>query len=175
MQKTFSSLLISQKEGIVIGKLEDFLFNLETHQIKGWLIKRGGLFSSLGGIDSDAIVLCGRDVILIDTVESIEWDVKRVSHKKSSWASQYKGKKLIQRNGQVFAEIQRLFISEDAKSVVGLEIGDERVIKLNQYIVLRPDGGVLPRKYDIVSVASDDENLWTKIRGFFAGDDEDVR
>ncbi len=172
VSKIQSLLLVSQKEGIIVGKLEDVLFNRETRMIEGWLLKKGGAFFATGGIDAASIVLCGEDVVLMDTVDAISWNTKRVSHPKSTWCSQYLGKRLIHRDGKVFATVEDLYLSSDAKKVVGLEIDDDRVIKLNKYISLSPDGGILPKKYELVSIAPDvSEGLWGKIKGFFAGED----
>ena len=173
IKKISSLLLISQKEGIIIGKLEDCLFNRETRVVEGWLLKKGGIFSSLGGINASSIVLCGKDVVLIDSIDSIKWDTKRVSHKKSTWSSLYQGKKLIHRDGKSFACVEDLHLSSDVKMVIGLQIEDDRVIKLNEYISLSSDGGILPRKYEMISIASESsDGFWSKFWDFIGGDDD---
>ena len=174
MKRVFSLLVVSQKEGIIVGSLDDFLFHRESREIKGWLLKKGGIFSSMGGIDSSAIVLCGKDVVLIDSVESIDWEAKRVHHKQSSWSSLYKGQKLIHRDGKPFASVENLYVCPDAKVVLGLGIDEERIIKLNEYISLGPDGGILPRKYELIESSLDgDDGFWAKIKGFFSAEEDE--
>ena len=90
----------SLAEGAFVGRLDDFMFDLETHQIYGWRLKGSGMFAKPGGVPADELVLVGRDLALIRSEEAVEWSGGRITVVDGrAWASAYRGTQAVSRRG----------------------------------------------------------------------------
>jgi len=108
-------------EGAIVGRLEDFLFDLETHRIYGWRLKGFGMFSKPGGVAADELVLVGRDLALLRTEQAVEWSGGRITEVDGrAWASSYRGTHAVSRRGRALGAVQDFVIDRQGNQVTGL-------------------------------------------------------
>jgi uncharacterized protein YrrD len=86
MTKTFRKaqgmLVASIAEGALIGKLEDFQFDLESGRIYGYRIKGTGVFSKTGGVAATQVHCIGQDLLLVQQAADVSWTFRPMP-----WAS----------------------------------------------------------------------------------------
>lgn len=108
-------------EGALVGRLDDFLFDLETHRIYGWRIKGSGVFGKSGGVRVEDLVLVGRDLALVRSEAAIEWTAARSSPLEGrAWASAYRGTQAITRRGGALGAVADFVIERSGDQVTGL-------------------------------------------------------
>ena len=54
-------LVIAKEEGAIVGRIDDFQFDLESHQIFGYRIKGMGMFAKAGGVSAEQMTFIGRE------------------------------------------------------------------------------------------------------------------
>lgn len=120
------------EEGALLGRLDDFLFDLDTHRIVGWRIKASGVFGKTGGVRADDVLLIGRDLALLRNEAAVEWTTaKQGTPEGRAWASAYKGTQAITRKGGALGPIQDFVIDRSGAQVTGLLVQGGLVLPLN--------------------------------------------
>ncbi|MBL8617549.1 MAG: PRC-barrel domain-containing protein [Deltaproteobacteria bacterium] len=120
------------EEGALLGRLDDFLFDLESHRIYGWRLKGGGMFGKAGGVRVEDVLLIGRDLALIRTEGAVEWSAAKPSVLEGrAWASAYKGTQAITRKGGALGAVQDFVIDRSGGQVTGLLLSSGAVLPLN--------------------------------------------
>ncbi len=109
------------EEGALIGRLDDFQFDLDSHRIFGWRLKAGGVFARVGGVRANELVLVGRDLALIRTETTVEWGGGKTSAVDGrSWASAYRGTIAVSRRGRTLGAVTDFVLDRQGDQVTGL-------------------------------------------------------
>lgn len=120
------------EEGALLGRLDDFLFDLESHRIYGWRVKGTGMFGKAGGVRAEDVLLIGRDLALVRAVSAVEWSsAKPGTPEGRAWASAYKGTQAITRKGGALGPVQDFVIDRSGAQVTGLLLQGGVVLPLN--------------------------------------------
>jgi uncharacterized protein YrrD len=108
-------------EGALVGRLDDFLFDLETHRIYGWRIKGSGVFGKAGGVRVEDVLMIGRDLAIVRSEAAIEWAAARSNALEGrAWASAYRGTQAITRRGGALGAVIDFVIDRSGDQVTGL-------------------------------------------------------
>lgn len=144
-------------EGAFVGRLDDFLFDLETHRIYGWRLKASGMFSKPGGVPADELVLVGRDLALIRSESAVEWSGGRISVVDGrAWASSYRGTQAVSRRGRALGAISDFVLDRQGTQVTGLLLHGGLLLPLDGRVSTGP-AAVIAESDDLVVEMPDDE------------------
>lgn len=159
---------MSEEEGAVLGKLDDFQFDLTDHTIYGYRIKGAGMFSKSGGIPADRLTKVGRDVVFVSSEHDIQWTTAgRHAEEGRAWATQYAGTKAMSRRGTALGEVDDYVFDPVADKVLALYLDHNRVAELNaaaatgSAAVILDDGAVR----DVPGEMSEPRTWWSRFRG----------
>ncbi len=161
---------IARQEGAIVGKVDDFLFDLATGTISGWRIKSGTVFAKGGGVAASDLELLGRDVALIRAENAIEWAgsgrPKPVDGR--AWASAYLGTGSLTRGGQALAEVRDLVVDDAGNRLYGLLLADGRLLPLGGQVQLGPAAVIVENETVPVTLPEDEDAWWDAIRAAVA-------
>ena len=144
-------------EGALVGRLDDFMFDLETHQIYGWRLKGSGMFSKAGGVPADELVLVGRDVALIRSEEAVEWSGGRISVVDGrAWASAYRGTQAVSRRGRALGAVQDFVIDREGNQVTGVLLHGGLLLPLDGRVSTGP-AAIIAESDDLVVEMPDED------------------
>jgi sporulation protein YlmC with PRC-barrel domain len=135
--------VVAVGEGAIVGKFDDFQFNLETGAIYGFRLKGPGMFGKSGGVASSAIVLLGRDLVLIRDEAAIEWGGSRNAHEGRAWASEYRGTRVMSRRGDALGTVDDYQIDAAPARIVAIVLDGERVVPLSPRVSLGRDAVIV--------------------------------
>jgi uncharacterized protein YrrD len=169
--------VISLAEGAVVGRLDDFQFDLSSRQIYGWRLKGVGMFSRAGGVSSEQLRLIGRDVCFIKSEEDVEWTGGRTNSAGGrAWASSYHGMSVMSRRGSMMGGVRDFVIDVAGDMVTGLILHGNRLLILDEDVQTGPDV-IIARSSDLV-VELPEEDLkepwWARIRAAFVSRKEEA-
>ena len=147
----------SLAEGAFVGRLDDFMFDLETHQIYGWRLKGSGMFAKPGGVPADELVLVGRDLALIRSEEAVEWSGGRITVVDGrAWASAYRGTQAVSRRGRSLGAVQDFVIDREGNQVTGLLLHGGLLLPLDGRVSTGP-AAIIAESDDLVVEMPDEE------------------
>lgn len=179
-RKAQGLLVVSRQEGAVVGKLDDFQFDLTSHRIYGYRIKGTKMFSKSGGVRAEALDQVGRDVVFIRSEEDVDWQhTSRNSEQDRAWASQYRGRKVMDRRGISLGEVVDFVFDPFRDSVLGLMLDAERLVPLNDQVATGPAAiivdstGVIER-VETRSDGGEGGDWWSRLLALRDGDPEDA-
>lgn len=159
--------VISLTEGAVVGRLDDFQFDLESRRIFGWRLKGVGMFAKAGGVEADQLRLIGRDVCFIQSEEDVEWSGGRTNAADGrAWASSYHGMSVMSRRGSMMGGVRDFVIDVAGDVVTGLILHGNRLLVLDDDVQTGPDV-IIARSSDlVVQLPEEDqkEPWWARIR-----------
>lgn len=157
---------VTRQEGAIVGKVDDFLFDLQTGVISGWRIKSGTVFAKGGGVAASDLELLGRDVTLIRAESAIEWAgsgrPKPVDGR--AWASAYLGTGSLTRGGQALAEVRDLVVDDGGGRMYGLLLADGRLLPVGAQVQLGPSAVIVENEGVPVTLPEEEEAWWEAIR-----------
>lgn len=161
--------LVSLREGALVGKLDDFQFDLESRRIFGYRVKATGVFAKAGGVKASAIEKVGRDVAFVDREDSVEWTQgSRNVAEGRAWASQYKGTRVMSRGGKMMGQVHDIVFDDQALEVFALFLDEERWIALDAGEVATGPAAVIVGKPEALQSLPKDlapEDAWTRFKG----------
>lgn len=129
--------LVARQEGAIVGRLEDFQFDLGTYQIFGYRVKGAGLFSRAGGLRASLLEKVGSDVAFVARADLVEWiGGARNNEMGRAWASQYRGMRVMSRTGASVGSVTDLLFDPDRGEVLGLLLDGDRMVELGQGVAL---------------------------------------
>lgn len=163
-------------EGALLGKLEDFQFDLETGRIYGYRLKGPGVFGRGGGIPADATTLIGRDLVLVKTETAVEWaGERRNAEDGRAWAVTYRKTRVISRRGASLGIVEDFILDGAPPRVIALLLDNQRMARLDRRVTLGRDAVILEDPAAAVAIESEEEETtdwWTRVRGTFSGDEK---
>jgi len=150
--------VVTLTEGAFVGRLDDFLFDLETHRIYGWRLKASGMFSKPGGIPADELVLVGRDVALIRTEDAVEWSGGRIAVVDGrAWASGYRGTQAVSRRGRALGAVQDFVLDRQGTQVTGLLLHGGLLLPLDGRVSTGPAAIIAESDELVVEMPDEDD------------------
>lgn len=135
--------VVSLDEGAIVGKLDDFQFDLESRRIYGYRIKGARMFGKSGGIRADRLLRVGKDVAFVQGAEDVELGAGRTAVDGRSWASQYRGTRVMTRNGQLVGTVDDLVYDAAGDTVIALVISQDRGVVLDRGVATGPAACIL--------------------------------
>ena len=160
--------LVSLREGALVGKLDDFQFDLEGRNIYGYRVKASGVFAKAGGVKATLIERVGRDVAFVDREDSVEWGQgSRNAAEGRAWASQYKGTRVMSRGGKMMGQVHDIVFDDQALQVLAIFLDEERWIGLEEGEVATGPAAVIVGKPEAVQALPKDlapEDAWTRFK-----------
>ncbi len=159
----------SSEEGALVGRLDDFQFDLEARTIFGWRLKASGMFGRSGGVRSGDVLLIGRDLAFIRTERAVEWASGK-SHAVGgrAWASTYRGTSAITRRGRSLGAVQDFVIDQTGSRVTGLLLHGGLLVALDERVHLGPAAVILETMEQLIPLPEDDEDdrpaWWDRVR-----------
>ncbi len=167
-RKSQGRVVVTQAEGALVGKLDDFQFDLNTWKIYGYRIKGAGMFSKAGGVPSDKLVKIGRDVVFVVSGADIEWDAPaRNAEQGRAWASQYKGTRAMSRRGTALGQVEDFVFDPEVDRVLALFLEGDKVLELNEQVATGPaavvaDSSELAK--DLPGTPSEQQSWWARLQ-----------
>jgi sporulation protein YlmC with PRC-barrel domain len=177
--KTYSELrgmqVASLAEGALIGKMDDFLFELDTRRILGYRLRNVMVRS--GGLPAGELKMVGEDLVFASRSGAVDWvGIQRVADEGRAWASLYRGAKVMSRRGSTLGEVEDLGIDPETASLVVLVLDRNRRIVLDDNVSLGRDAVVVDDASRVVAGPEDETEVtdWrVRIRGVFRGGDRE--
>lgn len=159
----------SSDEGALVGRLDDFQFDLEARTIFGWRLKASGMFGRSGGVPSGDLLLIGRDLAFIRTEAAVEWASGKASPVGGrAWASAYRGTSAITRRGRSLGAVQDFVIDQTGSRVTGLILHGGLVVALDERVHTGPAAVILESMDQLIALPEGEEEdrpaWWDRIR-----------
>ena len=159
--------VISLAEGAIVGRLDDFQFDLETREIYGWRLKGVGMFARAGGVAADKLRMIGQDVCFIESEADVEWAGGRINTAEGrAWASTYHGMSVMSRRGSMLGGVRDFVIDVAGDRVISLLLHGNRLLVLNEEVQTGPDV-IIARSSDLAVQLPEEEqkeSWWSRIR-----------
>ncbi len=165
------------EEGALVGRLDDFQFDLETLRIYGWRLKSAGVFGRSGGVRASEMNLIGRDLAFVRTEAAVEWTSgKPAAVGGRAWASSYRGTTAITRRGRSLGTVQDYVIDRAGQKVTGLILHGGALLPLDGRVNTGP-AAVIVESEDLAVQLPEDEgeertDWWNRLREAVGGKDE---
>ena len=168
--------VVTLAEGAIVGRLEDFQFDLESRRIYGWRLKLPGVFSTVGLVRADLLTLVGRDVAFVSSLEAVEvsGDKKVARSKGRAWASQYVGVSVVTRRGGSLGGVQDYVIDRHGGEITGLILHGERLLPLRESVNTSAAAVIVPDEGLVVDLPTsgedaDEVSFWRRMRDSLGG------
>ncbi|MEL6346856.1 MAG: PRC-barrel domain-containing protein [Myxococcota bacterium] len=159
--------VVSLKEGAIVGRLDDFQFDLESRQIYGWRLKGLGMFSKAGGTPAARITQIGADVAFITSESDVEWSgIRAKAVVGRAWASGYIGMSVMSRRGTVMGAVKDFVIDVQADVVTSMILHGNRLLVLDEQVQTGSDV-IIVRSSDILIDLPEEEQRepwWARVR-----------
>lgn len=164
----------TREEGALVGRLDDFQFDLETHRVYGWRLKGSGMFGKSGGVRSSEVELVGRDLAYIRTEKAVEWTGgKPVAVGGRAWASAYRGTTAITRRGRSLGAVQDFVIDRTGQQVTGLLLHGGLLVPLDGRVHTGPAAVIVESSEVVVELPEDESDertaWWDRLREAVGG------
>lgn len=180
-KKTQGMQVVTRREGAIVGKFDDFQFDLETGRIYGYRLRAPGVFPKTGGIEAGALLLLGRDLVLIEAEASVEWTGdKRNAEDGRAWASRYLESRAMTRRGTQIGRVEDFVICEQPPGVTALILDGARIVRLDDRIAIGKDALILDDPTAAAPLPpeadrADPKDWWGRVRDAFARDERPER
>lgn len=159
--------VVSLEEGAVVGRLDDFQFDLGSRAIFGWRLKGAGMFSKAGGVPAAKLRKIGQDVCFIASAQDVEWTGGRTNAADGrAWASTYQGMSVMSRRGTMIGGVRDFVIDVAGDSVTGLILHGNRLLILDEDVQTGRDV-IIARTSDLVvqlPAEEQKEPWWARVR-----------
>ena len=157
-------------EGALVGKLDDFQFDLDTGTIYGCRLKQG-VFARTGGVPASAMARLGRDLVYVTEEAAIEWSgAARAPVDGRAWATEYRGTKVMSRRGAGLGAVEDLFLALEPARVAALLLDGGRIVLFDERVAVGRDAVILSDPAIAVPHSEGDEETgdwWRRMRGLF--------
>lgn len=169
-KKAQGMVVATLEEGALVGKFDDFQFDLESGAIYGCRLKQG-VFSKTGGVRASALVRLGRDLIYVTAESAIEWTgAARGLVEGRAWASEYRGTQVMSRRGAGLGSVEDFLIALEPLRVTTLLLDGGRVAPFDDRVAVGRDSVILSDPGVAVQRPEGDEesgDWWSRMRAMF--------
>ena len=148
-------LVISQKEGIIEGMIEDILINIEQNIILGWSFRREGFFSSQGFVSAEDSFL-GKDVLLVQHTKEMPNDLEDMM----CWGKDLIKNPIIDRLGKEVGYVADLIFNLEKKGIESLVMQEKNILLLGEDISVRSTVVVIPQDCVFHPLEEEKEESW---------------
>jgi len=171
-ESTRARPVISRQEGAIVGKFDDFQFDIRSWQVYGYRLRSTKMFGRAGGIRAEDLDLVGRDVVFIISEDRVQWTGgSRNPAAGRAWASRYLGTKVISRDGTAMGEVDDIVFDASSDRVVALVLSGERVVELGRHVATGSAAVVIEEASYAVPLPEEDvespTGWWERARGAF--------
>ncbi len=164
MSEVTGAQVYSLLEGRQVGSIHDFLFDLSSGQIQGWIIKSRHFFSKKGGLSTDDIHLLGEEIVLINKASSVEWSHSTpLPSSDFCWGSEYLSTSFWERGGGELGKINDIVLSSKGDTITGFILGNSSFVQMGDHCRLGRDSAILTSRSMIIAGEKEDSSLWKKI------------
>jgi uncharacterized protein YrrD len=173
-ENTRARPVVSREEGAIVGKFDDFQFDIRTWKIYGYRLRATSMFGRAGGIEAEDLDQVGRDVVFITSEERVQWSgASRNPEDGRAWASRYLGTKVISRDGTSMGEVDDLVFCARTDALVALVLSGERIIELGRHVATGSAAVVIEDASFAVALPEDNDeenptNWWNSVRKVFS-------
>jgi uncharacterized protein YrrD len=166
--------VVSLAEGATLGKIEDFQFDLETHQVYGWAIKGLGVFGKSGAVPSSRLSLLGRDVAFVVAEADVEFGGARSRVDGRAWAAAWKGTPAMSRKGQALGKVEDYVLDPSGNHLRGVVISGDIYVPLGAAANTGPSALIVVDEAAMVHPAAEPAggDWWDRMKGAVGGDKE---
>ena len=148
-------LVISRREGIIEGMVDDILFDLDQNYALGWSFRSEGFFSQQGFVSAKESFL-GKDVLLVNQTEGMPTDLE--DH--ICWSKDLLKNPVIDRLGREVGTVLDLVLGADGMSIKGLILQEKRMLPLREDVSVRSTVVVVPQNSVFVPLDEEKEESW---------------
>ena len=142
-KRTQGRQVVTRDEGALIGTLNDFQFDLGDRRIYGWRLKGPGMFAPFGGVSSEALLVIGRDVAIVQSENSVEWsNAGRNAAEGRAWAGEYRGTTVVDQRGRAMGSVQDFVFDELGARLTGFVLPGNLLLPLDARVRTGPDAVV---------------------------------
>jgi uncharacterized protein YrrD len=136
--------VVTLAEGAIVGKFDDFQFDIRTRRIFGYRLKSLHVFGRAGGVPAAELDKIGRDVVFIRAEGAVVWSgATRNAEDGRAWASRYLGTKVLSRDGSALGEVHDLVFDAGAHLLRAVILADGRLSLLDERVSTGPAAVVL--------------------------------
>jgi len=136
--------VVTLREGAIVGKLDDFQFDIRTWRIFGYRLKSLHVFGRAGGVAAADLEKVGRDVVFVSAESKVVWSgAARNPEEGRAWASRYLGTKVLSRDGTDLGVVEDLLFDPTAHALVAVVLADGRLALLGEHVSTGPAAVVL--------------------------------
>ncbi len=136
--------VVTLEEGAIVGKLDDFQFDIRSWRIYGYRLKSLSVFGRAGGVAAADLEKVGRDVVFVTAESSVVWSgAARNPEDGRAWASRYVGTKVLTRDGTALGEVEDLLFDARSHTVRAVVLSDGRLALLGEHVSTGPAAVVL--------------------------------
>ncbi|MFZ5478919.1 MAG: PRC-barrel domain-containing protein [Myxococcota bacterium] len=163
-------------EGAIVGKLDDFQFDLESGVVYGFRLRGPGVFAKSAGVAADQLACFGRDLVLLKTETALEWGGERNEEEGRAWASTWGGTRVMTRRGAGMGQVEDFVLEADPPRVRALLLDGSRIVPLDGRVATGRDGVIVEDPAVIQDIPEDTEeettDWWTRVKGAFSSDEK---
>lgn len=165
-RKTQNLPVVSLAEGAIVGRLDDFQFDLESGHIFGYRVRGQGMWARTGGVASALLPRFGKDVVFVTEEGAVRWGgMPRSAEPGRAWATVYRGVSVRTRRGQPVGTVQDFLIEATPPRVRALVLDRHRVLPFGEGVALGRDAVVVPDTTTLLDTGDDEEVTETWTRG----------
>jgi uncharacterized protein YrrD len=170
--------VVSREEGAIVGKFDDFQFDIRSWTIYGYRLRSSSMFGRAGGVLAEDLDQIGRDVVFITSESRVEWTGgSRNPEDGRAWASRYLGTKVISRDGTALGEIDDLVFCARTDTLVALILSGERIVELGRNVATGSAAVVIEDASFAVPLPAEEDHenpttWWVNVRKVFGKKDK---
>ena len=164
--------VVTRDEGAAIGTLNDFQFDLGDRRIYGWRLKGPGMFAPFGGVSSEALLVIGRDVAIVQSEKSVEWsNAGRNAAEGRAWAGEYRGTTVVDQRGRAMGSVQDFVFDELGAQLTGFVLQGSLLLPLDERVRMGPAAVIAQDQAQAIAIEDlperpeDRERWWERITG----------
>lgn len=161
-------------EGAIVGKFDDFQFDLTDGTIYGYRLRAAGVFSRTGGVAAADLPVVGRDLVLVTRESAVEWaGLPRNTVEGRAWGSAYRGTRVMSRTGASVGRIDDFLFDAQPARVTGFLLDGDRLLRWDDRIGVGRDSVVIADPLAILGLEEDEPETtdwWTRVRGAFGSE-----
>lgn len=156
-------------EGAIIGKFDDFQFDLVDGTIFGYRLRAAGVFSRTGGVAAADLPVVGRDLVLVTREAAVDWaGLPRNQVEGRAWGTAYRGTRVMSRTGAVVGRVDDYVFDAQPARVTGFLLDGDRLLPWDERIGVGRDSVVIGDPLLVLALESDEPETtdwWQRVRG----------